>query len=253
MWGRIQDKNLFWERAVYYDTGRANTVLVLILLLMAFLRIIQGAMTPANLIVTIVGLLIAFSVHECAHAWAAYQMGDPTAKNMGRLTLDPRAHLDPVGAAMVLVAGFGWARPVPVNPYNLRGDRRTSMALVSASGPLSNLFLAVLFATPLRLGLLPPVSGTNLLPSPWELIANIAYLNIVLMVFNLLPIAPLDGFSVALALLPDHWARELEKLEPYGMMILFLLIVLGSIGHFDILWTIMGPPIRLLGRLVLGF
>jgi Zn-dependent protease len=236
-----------------YNTDRANLIFVLILLLMAFARIVQGAMTPANLIVSIVGLLIAFSVHECAHAWAAYQMGDPTAKNMGRLTLDPRAHLDPVGAAMVLVAGFGWARPVPVNPYNLRGDRRTSMALVSASGPLSNLLLAVLFAVPLRLGLIPPMAGTSFLPSPWELIAGIVYLNIVLMIFNLLPIAPLDGFDVALALLPYSWARELERLEPYGMLILFLLIVLGSFGRFDILWAVMGPPIRLLRVLILGF
>jgi Zn-dependent protease len=241
------------ERMVYYNTERANLIFVLILLLMAFMRIAQGAMTPASLIVSIIGLLIAFSVHECAHAWAAYQMGDPTAKNMGRLTLDPRAHLDPVGAAMVLAAGFGWAKPVPVNPYNLRGDRRTSMALVSVSGPLSNLLLAVLFAVPLRLGLVPLTPGTNLIPSLAELVVGIVSLNIVLMVFNLLPIAPLDGFDVALALLPYPWARELEKLEPYGMMILFLLIVLGSIGHFDILWTIMGPPIRLLGALILGF
>jgi Zn-dependent protease len=241
------------ERTVYYDTRHASTIFVLILLLMAALRIIQGAMTPAYLIISIVGLLIAFSVHECAHAWAAYQMGDPTAKNMGRLTLDPRAHLDPVGAAMVLVAGFGWAKPVPVNPRNLRGDMRTSMALVSVSGPLSNLLLAVLFATPLRLGLIPLTPGTNLVPSPAELVVGIAYLNIVLMVFNLLPIAPLDGFDVALALLPYRWARELERLEPYGMAILFLLIVLGSVGRFDILWAIMGPPIDLLSRLVLGF
>jgi Zn-dependent protease len=238
---------------VYYDTERANLIFVLILLLMALLRIVQGAMSPASLIIYIVGLLIAFSVHECAHAWVAYQMGDPTAKNMGRLTLDPRAHLDPVGAAMVLVAGFGWAKPVPVNPYNLRGDRRTSMALVSVSGPLSNLLLAILFAVPLRLGLIPLTPGTNFIPSLAELVVGIISLNIVLMIFNLLPIAPLDGFAVALALLPYPWARELERLEPYGMMILFLLIVLGSIGRFNILWEIMSPPIHLLSRLILGF
>lgn len=237
---------------VYYDTGRANVIFVAILLLMAFARLIQGTMTFASLLISIIGLLIAFSVHECAHAWAAYQMGDPTARNMGRLTLDPRAHLDPVGAAMVLAAGFGWAKPVPVNPYNLRGDKRTGMALVSVAGPLSNLLLAIVFATPLRLGIVPSIESTQLLPSPTDLLIGIVYLNIVLMVFNLLPIAPLDGFAVALALLPYSWARELERLEPYGMMILFLLIVLGNIGHVNILWTILTPPINLLAGLIFG-
>jgi Zn-dependent protease len=215
--------------------------------------LIFGALNLAQILARAVALLIAFSIHECAHAWTAFQLGDPTAKYQGRMTLDPRAHLDPIGTIMVLLVGFGWAKPVPVNPYNLRYGPVTGMALVSASGPLSNLLLAMIFAIPFHLNLIPYIPSGPFIPSIPDLILVCVILNIVLMVFNLLPIAPLDGFSVAMAVLPRQWSYELARLEQYGPAILLLLIVLGSFGRLNLLGLIMGPPINLLSRLILGF
>lgn len=190
-------------------------------------RIIAGRSIADTIALAIV-LLVAFAVHEFAHAWVAYQLGDPTAKNQGRLTLDPRKHLDPLGTVMVLTVGFGWAKPVPVNPYYLRNGPKAGMAVVAVAGPLSNLVLAIIGAIPLRLGVIEPVYMNNYIPNPVQLMTAFVFLNVILMVFNLLPIAPLDGFKVVSGLLPYQAAQTFNKLEPIGPLILIVLVFLGG-------------------------
>jgi Zn-dependent protease len=173
---------------------------------------------------------------------------------MGRLTLNPKAHLDVLGTIMVLVAGFGWAKPVPVNARNLRYGPVAGMALVAVAGPLSNLLLAVIFAgvwhlaAPAIIGL---GVGGKLLPTPVDLLQELVILNIVLLFFNLIPLAPLDGFSVLRGLAPRRWAYQLERLQPYGPMILFGLLMLGYLG-LPVLWWILRPPTSALYTLLWG-
>ena len=187
-------------------------------------------------------LLIALPVHELAHALTAYRLGDVTSRDYGRLSLNPLHHIDPIGALLILVYGFGWAKPVPVNPYGLYRSRNSTIgfALVAAAGPLSNLFLAALFAIPVRLDLIPP-------GWPLELVVSFVFINIALAVFNLIPIPPLDGSRIAVAMLPPQWGEYILRLEPFGIMIVLLLSFVGVIG------LLMGPPMLLLSSLILGF
>ena len=140
-------------------------------------------------------MLVAITIHEFAHAWAANRLGDRTATALGRLSLNPLRHLDPLGTLMLLTAGIGWGKPVPVNPYNLRNGPKAGMAVTSLAGPLSNLLLAAALSVPLRLGLAPfTIWGASaLLPSLGELLLTVIIMNIGLAIFNLIPIAPLDG------------------------------------------------------------
>ncbi|RME49015.1 MAG: hypothetical protein D6796_05490 [Caldilineae bacterium] len=197
--------------------------------ILGFIQQILRGRSIAQTIAFAVVLVIAFSVHEFSHAWVAYRLGDPTAKNAGRLTLDPRKHLDVLGSIMVLAVGFGWAKPVPVNPYNLRNGPKAGMAMVAAAGPLSNLAMAALVAIPVRLGFLPVsnISG-YLLPSAGELVFTFIVLNVVLLFFNLLPIAPLDGFRVVAGLLPYPTSQTFQRLEPLGPLILLILVFFGG-------------------------
>lgn len=206
----------------------------------------------AGFISTIIALIIAITVHEFAHAWTANELGDPTSKNQGRLTLNPLAHLDPVGSLMVLFAGFGWGRPVPVNPYMLRMEPTAGMALVSCAGPASNVLTALLFAIPLRLGLLPTGFGSRVVPSIEGLFFTIIFINLALAVFNLIPLAPLDGYKVALALLPYELANRLRQAETYGPIILILLVFLPNLVGVNVLGRIMLPPIRFMFSLMTG-
>lgn len=181
-------------------------------------------------IVVAIMLLIGFPVHEFSHALAAYRLGDGTAKLFGRLTLNPVAHFDPLGGILLAATfigsgggfGFGWAKPTPVNPSNLEGGRRGE-ALVAAAGPLSNLVLAAAAALPLRYIL----SNATIAESVPILVIQILYIfvtiNIVLMVFNLFPIPPLDGSKVLFALLPAQVAwRWRPILEQYGFILLLI-------------------------------
>lgn len=195
-------------------------------------------------------LLIAISVHEYAHAWMADELGDSTPRNMGRLTLNPLAHLDPLGTLMILFAGFGWGKPVPVNPYYLRPGWRKGTAMVSLAGPVANLMTAAIFGLPLRLENL--IGGSPLLSSFSETFWVIMYINVMLALFNLIPIAPLDGFKVALGLVPPRWATSLARYEAYGPMILILILVLGNYGGRNIFGAIMWPAIRFVVRLFVG-
>jgi len=178
-------------------------------------------------------VLFAITVHEVAHGWVAGQLGDPTAKAAGRLTLNPVKHIDPLGTVvlplLLLYVGnfiFGWAKPVPVTWKNLSHPRR-DMALVALAGPAANLLMMLIWAMLAKLVLIFPgdvVWGMNLIS--YMCSAGII-INIVLMVLNLLPILPLDGGRVFSALLPVSWARAYSHLEPYGLIILVVLLVTG--------------------------
>ncbi len=191
-----------------------------------------------GLIAAAIIIFIGFPIHEFAHALAAFQLGDSTAKLFGRLTLDPRAHIDPMGALLILVAGFGWAKPTPVNPFNLRGGR-SGEALVALAGPLSNLILAALAALPLRYIL---TSGMDVPPIVVNTLGFLVFFNLLLMIFNLIPIPPLDGSKVLFALMDRQTEfRWRPVLEQYGFLILIAAIFLPII-----------PPGRSLVSAIIG-
>lgn len=176
-------------------------------------------------------LLIAFTLHEVSHALTADYLGDSTPRRMGRITLNPLAHLDPIGSLMLLVVGFGWAKPVMTNPYNFRNGPRLGTAIVAAAGPFANLVLAILAAIPFRAGLLDfgfDESIAGILPTPTYFMLIFIVTNVYLMLFNLLPIGPLDGMKVLRGVAPHEWDRFLDVLERWGMFILLALVFLGQ-------------------------
>jgi Zn-dependent protease len=172
--------------------------------------------------------LLGLTVHEFAHAWVANRLGDPTARLQGRLTLSPLAHLDPIGTVAIFLINFGWARPVPVDARYFKNPRR-DMILVAAAGPASNLLLAAVMASVFS------AVPWNAIDPRWvwlaEPFAQVLWLgvpvNLVLLVFNLLPIPPLDGSRVLSGLLPLRQALAFSRLEPYGFLLIFLLFVSG--------------------------
>lgn len=189
----------------------------------------------------ILPVLFAITLHEAAHGYAAKRLGDTTAQMLGRLSLNPLRHVDPIGTVLVpavlLVLGgfiFGWAKPVPVNFNNLRHPRR-DMALVAAAGPGANLVMALAWALVTKAGLWLVGNG-HAFAVPLALMgqAGIA-INLVLMILNLLPIPPLDGGRVLSGVVPPLWADRLDRVEPYGLIILVVLLVSGALG-----W-ILGP------------
>lgn len=186
---------------------------------------------PDRLITLAILFLTSMPVHEWAHAWVAYQLGDDTAALRGRLTINPLAHLDPVGTLSLVFFGFGWGKPVPVNPYRLRGNLRAGWALVSAAGPFSNLVLAMLAAIPFRMGWLSLYAGSASVISLPGILLQFVLINLSLMLFNLIPIPPLDGSRILAWLLPSRWADAMDRVEHFGgiglMLILYLLSRLG--------------------------
>jgi Zn-dependent protease len=181
-----------------------------------------------TLVITIPVFLLALTVHEFAHGWVANMLGDPTARLQGRLTLNPIAHLDPIGTLAIVFIGFGWARPVPVDSRYLKRPQR-DMMLIAAAGPASNLLLAIASAFCVRM--IPwTASGPEwlwLLKPVLLMLYTSVGANVILAVFNLLPIPPLDGSRVLSGLLPLRQAISFNRLEPYGSIIIFLLFVTG--------------------------
>jgi Zn-dependent protease len=202
----------------------------------------------STLIVIAIMLLVGFPVHEFAHALAAYRLGDGTAKLFGRLSLNPITHFDPIGGSLLAISmlisqggfGFGWAKPTPVNPMNLDGGRRGE-AIVAAAGPISNLILAAAAAIPLRYLLATESIDLPLLTST---LSTFVWINLVLMVFNLIPIPPLDGSKVMFAFMDRRTEYQIRPLlEQYGMIILIVMI-LPILPGGSILGKVIGPIIN---------
>jgi Zn-dependent protease len=202
-------------------------------------------LTLPKLLTRLVTLAIAFSVHEFAHAWSADQLGDDTPRLAGRLTLNPLAHLDVIGSLMLVVSGFGWAKPVPINPYTLQRKHPAGLMLVAAAGPLSNLLLAILGAIPFQMGLVRfGFSSGTFLPSASSLLTEFIFINLILLFFNLIPIFPLDGEKVASYFLPPSGREFLHQLRPYGPMILLGLLFFGPWLGLDLFAWLVGLPAR---------
>ncbi|HEM60721.1 MAG TPA: site-2 protease family protein [Chloroflexi bacterium] len=204
----------------------------------------------------IVAVLLAIDVHECSHAWVAWRLGDPTAKNLGRVSLNPLVHLDPLGTIMIFLTaltgfGIGWGKPVPVDPYRLREGPMKGMGIVSLAGPTANLTTAALLAIPFRMGM-------SALPTiVLEFLLVLAMVNIGLAIFNLIPLPPLDGYGVLMGVLGSiraPWAYRsvysMARFERYGPMILLLVIMADR--YIPILSTVVYPPYLLLRHLILG-
>ncbi|MGE7778740.1 site-2 protease family protein [Peribacillus sp. NPDC097264] len=180
----------------------------------------------------IVVLLIAFTVHEFSHAYVAYKFGDPTAKNQGRVTLNPIQHLDPIGTLLILIVGFGWARPVPVNRFHFKNPRLAGI-LVSFAGTLSNLLVATIGYL-IWYGLLASGLGPYDMPFFVEpFFTMLIHLNIVLFVFNLIPLPPLDGYRIVEDLVSVEMRAKMTQYEQYGSLI-FLILVITPLGKYTI-------------------
>ena len=190
---------------------------------------------PEVLVLLIPVLLFALVFHEFSHAWVANKLGDPTARYAGRLTLNPMAHLDPIGGLMILFVGFGWAKPVPVDIRYL-GNPRVDMMKIAFAGPASNLLLAFIGGTILRLGL---VDGTMFM-----MIMFFTQINIMLAVFNMIPIAPLDGSQIFSGLLIRTNPELVRNLQIYGPQILLGAILIGYFTPISPIWWFMGPFVK---------
>ncbi|MDD5439710.1 MAG: site-2 protease family protein [Candidatus Omnitrophica bacterium] len=191
---------------------------------------------PVLFVILAVLLLYSIIAHEVAHGLVAYLFGDDTAKRSGRLTLNPAPHIDPVGAVMLFLVGFGWARPVPVN-YSKLHNTRPGLLCVALAGSATNIFIAIVAIFLLQFD---RISATPVLSGILPLVAKI---NIILGAFNLIPIPPLDGSKILMSFLPEEGQSNLARLEPYGFLILAFLLFTG----------LLNPLIALMQRLVYGF
>ncbi|MEE2708840.1 MAG: site-2 protease family protein, partial [Gemmatimonadota bacterium] len=191
----------------------------------------------SQLLIMAPAFIFALTFHEFAHAWSANKLNDPTAKNEGRLTLNPLVHLDPVGTIMLFVVGFGWARPVPVNPRNLQNPRQ-DMMWIALAGPCSNVLLAFALGW-----LYYNTAPTSEMMSIFRAMLQFGvYINLVLCFFNLLPIPPLDGSRIITGLLPQEQAYQFSKLEQFGPGLLIGLIVLDRFMNLGLLSSLILSP-----------
>jgi Zn-dependent protease len=216
-------------------------------------QLLNGQMNLPDLVALIVSLIVCITIHEFSHAAAATWLGDTLPGRQGRLTLSPLAHLDPLGSLLFIVGGFGWGKPVMYNPYALRAGPRSGPALVSLAGPASNILLAVALAAVVRLvelGLGPAsaLQDGSFAAAFLQLLAMIVLYNLFLAFFNLIPIAPLDGFTVLLGLLPPQMAYQYEQTRPYGILILFALLLVGG----GVLGAVLYRPVFGVFRLLIG-
>lgn len=210
-----------------------------------------GLSTPL-IISRVVTLIIALTVHEFAHAFVADRFGDDTPYIMGRLTLNPLKHLDVMGSLLLIVAGFGWAKPTPINPAKLRANSKSAILWVSLAGVISNFLLACLAAIPLRFHLFPTLPSSSILPSASEFLSTFFVINLVLMVFNLLPLPPLDGEKVLEYFLPESWMANYAKIKPYGPIALLVIVFVLPYFHIDIINAIMTPILTFFRYVLIG-
>lgn len=193
---------------------------------------------PSGWVILLPGIIVGLTVHEYAHGYVADRLGDPTPAYSGRLTLNPLAHIDLLGFLMLLLVKFGWAKPVPVNPLNFEGNWRTGMALVALAGPGANILVA--FTGMLVYYLSFPQGGLAARNLGAQMLFAMNYINVILAVFNLIPLPPLDGSKILSAFLSPSAAGWYGQLERYGPIILVLLLFSGLIGR------ILGPAVELL-------
>ena len=181
-----------------------------------------GTFSIAEIAGIAVALIVGITFHEFSHAYVADQLGDHRPRALGRVSLNPTAHIDPIGALVFVIAGFGWGKPVPVNVYALRPGR-VGMAIVAAAGPIANVVVALLAAIVYRVLDLIGAGGFVLEIGFW-----VVYFNLVLAIFNLIPIPPLDGYNAVLAFLPPRTAFVVQRYAPYGIIVLLLLVLLPA-------------------------
>ena len=197
-------------------------------------------------------LLFALTVHEFSHAYIAYRLGDPTARMMGRLTLNPIAHLDPIGSILLLLPPhFGWAKPVPVDARYLAHPRR-DMMWIALAGPVSNILLAAMFGTLLRLQPLISIGTSPAAVAVIRMVQTSVVLNLILAFFNLIPLFPLDGSRILTGILPRDLAERFRTLEPAGPMILLGLILLGAVTGVRIIQILIFPFVNFFALLFTG-
>jgi len=214
-------------------------------------RFIMLGLDLPTLISRLATLVIALTVHEFAHAWAANELGDDTPRLQGRLTLNPLAHLDVMGSLMLVLAGFGWAKPVPINPFAVRRRTPAGVMLVSVAGPFSNLLLAIVASIPLRMGLFQGSrSIAGILPSASGFLFEFIIINILLMLFNLIPLFPLDGEKVLDYFLPVRGKELLSRMRPYGPLLLLGLFFLGPTLGINLFQYLIVTPAQWLFRLL---
>ena len=203
----------------------------------------------ATIVLMIPPILAALTIHEFAHGYVAWKLGDPTARMEGRLTLNPLAHLDPIGTILLFLFYFGWAKPVPVNPFYFRRPR-TDMIWVALAGPASNVVLAFLLGGTLR-----SLLDYNLIEPyglAYRMLTISVFLNLMLAFFNLLPIPPLDGSKVVAGIIPLQYLGMWERIERVGPFILLGVIILGRLTHIPIFGSTIYPVSRFLYRLFTG-
>ncbi len=229
--------------------GSVNPILLIALVLLG-LAILQGGIVgpiarwqsnPNAFVGFLLAIILGITVHEFMHAYAAYRLGDDTGRLMGRLTLNPLAHFDIFGTVLLVLAGFGYGKPVPFNESRLRGP--VGVTIVAAAGPAANFVIAALCALPLRFNVADPFGGAYT-----EILAYIVYFNCVLGIFNLIPIPPLDGSNVVYGLLPPRQQYTWRQFQQYGPMLLLLLLLVGG----RVLFQIVFGPAQGLANLLVG-
>lgn len=195
-----------------------------------------------------IAILYALTIHEFFHAWTANKLGDPTAKMQGRLTLNPLAHLDPIGTICFIIAHFGWGKPVPVNPAYFKHPRRDDM-LVSAAGPISNIVSALFFGVIFQI----LYKFTGVTSGLFEVLRQLIMINLILAFFNFIPLYPLDGSHILKGFLPRQMLPGYENVCHYGPFILLGVILLGNFAHIPILSYIIWPPTIFFGNFFMTF